>query len=136
MKTNIVSSSIISKRELAKYLGLHVDSINRYVKSGKLPTPFRLAGRTGPTCQSYFNIADVKALRQPLMPESMAAKQSEQAQFNEIERRVKKIASAIGLDCIKHLLAEFDTQYVDSLHPKHYSAFRSRLMKLTIKQLG
>jgi hypothetical protein len=132
----MVNPNIISKRELVKYLGLHVDSINRYVKSGKLPTAFKLAGRTSPTCQSYFNIADVRALSKALMPESMAAKQSEHAQYLEIDRRVKKVASALGLDCIKLLLAEFDTQYVDSLHPKHYPAFRSGLMKMNLKQLG
>ena len=136
MKTNMINPNIISKIMLAKHLGVHIDTINRYVKSGKLPTPFRLAGRTGPTCQSYFNIADVKALRQPLMPESRAAKQSEQAQYLEIERRVKKIASALGLDCIKALLVEFDTQYLDALHPRHYPAFRCRLMKMNLKQLG
>jgi hypothetical protein len=99
----MVNPNIISKIMLAKHLGLHIDSINRYVKSGKLPAPFKLAGRTGPTCQSYFNIADIKALSKPLMPKSMADKQSEHAQYLEIERRMK-IVMALTLTAITCLI--------------------------------
>lgn len=136
MEINMVNPNIISKKDLAQHLGIHTCTVDRYVKSGKLPMPFKLAGRGGSTCPSYFNIKDVKALAMPILPESDAAKMTERAQFHELERRIKKIASALGIDCIKCLLAEFDVEYIDALHPKHYMKFRSRLIHLNLKQLG
>jgi len=133
VKLNFISPSIISKRDLAKHLHVHVCTINRYIQAGKLPKPFKLPFRTGPTCPSYFNLADIKALLREPLPESMVAKAGERAQYLELDVRVKRIASVLGVKPIKELLAFFDTEYLDALHPNHYPAFRTKLARIIPK---
>lgn len=131
---NFIYPELISRVDLCKLLGISVSTINRRVKAGKLPKPFTVAGG-GVTSRVYFNRDDIKVLmRPPAMPEDVVDKASEHAQFHEIERRIRKIAPIIGMEPIKKALAEFDEQYVDALHPRHYPAFRTKLAQLTIKR--
>mgnify|MGYP000706919597 CR=1 FL=1 len=141
MKLNFVfpkaiPSGVISQRALMNHLGISRSTLRRRILAGLLPQPHTLAHQFGSTYPRYFNIADIESLREPSMTEAMASKSGEESQYNEIKRRVDKMVSSLGIAPIKAMLAEFDADYVDTLHPDNYAAFRSKLMRYYIKPLN
>jgi hypothetical protein len=59
---------------------------------------------------------------------------SESLQYDEICRRLQKLQKLGLLGAVRPLLDKYDAKQIDTLHPRHYGAFRAGLMRLGVKK--
>jgi len=121
--------------EAAKALKMQPSTIKRKIKEGLIPA-YRLGGSTSPVRIDEQELRQIVGGlanngRNMQMFDAHNKTPSEEAQFDELNRRCVKVAGLIGPSRIHDLLKSFDVQELGLLHPKHYASFRGKLLRLT-----
>jgi len=125
--------------ETAALLKLKPSTVKRHIRCGLIPAQ-RIGGFNSPwrvdELQLRQSMAGLESVRRDggIFAEHMGKTASEEAQYDELGRRLAKLQKLGLLHLVRPLLDKYDAKQLVDLHPQHYPKFRAGLMRLGIKK--
>lgn len=121
--------------ETGVLLKLKPSTVRRHIRNGLIPAQ-RLGGFNAPwridELKLRQTMAGLESVRRDcvVFDKGMGKTPSEEVQYEELNRRLKKLNVLGILDTVRPLLDKFGAKQIYDLHPKHYASFRAGLMRL------
>ncbi len=127
--------------ETGALLKLKPSTVRRHVRAGLIPAQ-KIGGFNAPwridELKLRQTMAGLESVRRDceIFDEGMGKTPSEELQYEELRRRLKKLRVLGILNSVRPLLDKYGAKQLDDLHPKHYASFRAGLMRMGRKVVG
>ena len=121
--------------ETAQLLKLKPSTVRRNIRCGLIPA-HRIGGFNAhwriDEMELRRHMSGLEAVRRDcvLLEAGMEKTPSEEMQYDELCRRLRKLSALGLLHCVRPLLDKYGVKQIDQLHPRHYASFRAGLMRL------
>lgn len=125
----------LTVEETGILLKLKSSTVRRHIRAGLIPAQ-RLGGFNAPWRIDELRLrqamAGLDAVRRDCeaFNEGIGKSPSEQLQYEELGRRLKKLQTLGVINAVRPLLDKYGAKQIDDLHPNHYASFRAGLMRL------